>query len=187
MPPRSLLVAMIEGRAKKKMPPKSDLRPDEISTLRAWIDGGAPFSECRCRRSTTRCPRLAQQGGLLPQVTGLAYRPDGGELAIGGYREVRRSVTAGGAPAKAFSGSARPGARGQIQPRRLLDGGRRRRARLVRRGRDLRRGVRRAPPHAARAPRLRLPAGDQPGRHAPRQLRVRQEHPCMGRRERDAS
>ena len=39
----SRLVAMIEGRAKKKMPPKSDLRPDEIATLRAWIDGGAPL------------------------------------------------------------------------------------------------------------------------------------------------
>ncbi|HZA37199.1 MAG TPA: c-type cytochrome domain-containing protein, partial [Vicinamibacterales bacterium] len=31
----SRLVAMIEGRAKKKMPPKSDLHPDEIATLRA--------------------------------------------------------------------------------------------------------------------------------------------------------
>jgi WD40 repeat protein len=100
----SRLVAMIEGRAKKKMPPKSDLRPDEISTLRAWIDGGAPFSEIPIPSLDDKVPATAQQGGLLPQVTALAYRPDGAELAIGGYREVRRSVTAGGAPAKAFSG-----------------------------------------------------------------------------------
>ena len=100
----SRLVAMIEGRAKKKMPPKSDLRPDEISTLRAWIDVGAPFSEIPIPSLDDRVPATTQQGGLLPQVTALAFRPDGAELAIGGYREVRRSLTAGGAAGKPFSG-----------------------------------------------------------------------------------
>ena len=100
----SRLVAMIEGRAKKKMPPKSDLRPDEIATLRAWIDGGAPYSEIPIPSLDDRVPATAQQAGLLPQVTALAFRPDGAELAIGGYREVRRSLTAGGAQGKAFSG-----------------------------------------------------------------------------------
>jgi mono/diheme cytochrome c family protein len=100
----SRLVAMIEGRAKKKMPPKSDLRPDEISTLRAWIDGGAPFSEIPIPSLDDRVPATAQQAGLLPQVTALAFRPDGAELAIGGYREVRRSLSGGGVSPKAFSG-----------------------------------------------------------------------------------
>jgi WD40 repeat protein len=100
----SRLVAMIEGRAKKKMPPKSDLRPDEIATLRAWIDGGAPYSEIPIPSLDDKVPATAQQGGLLPQVTALAFRPHGAELAIGGYREVRRSLTAGGSPQKAFSG-----------------------------------------------------------------------------------
>ena len=100
----SRLVAMIEGRAKKKMPPKSDLRPDEIATLRAWIEGGAPYSEIPIPSLDDKVPATAQQGGLLPQVTALAFRPPGAELAIGGYREVRRSLTAGGPPQKAFSG-----------------------------------------------------------------------------------
>jgi hypothetical protein len=101
----SRLVAMIEGRAKKKMPPKSDLRPDEISTLRAWIDGGARYSEIPIPALDDKVPALAQQGVLLPQVTALAYHPRGGELAIGGYREVRRRTTgAGGGPVASFSG-----------------------------------------------------------------------------------
>jgi WD40 repeat protein len=93
----SLLVAMIEGRAKKKMPPKGELRPEDIATLRAWIDTGAAYSELPLPALDERVPALAQQAALLPQVTGLAYRPDGGEIAIGGYREVRRLVMAGAA------------------------------------------------------------------------------------------
>ena len=93
----SLLVAMIEGRTRKKMPPKGELRPDEIATLRAWIDAGAAYSELPLPPLDEKVPALVQQGTMLPQVTGLAYRPDGGELAIGGYREVRRVATRGGA------------------------------------------------------------------------------------------
>ena len=93
----SRLVAMIEGRARKKMPPKSDLRGDEIATLRAWIDAGAPYSEIPIPTLDDRVPALAQQGAVLPQVTALAFRPDGHELAIGGYREARRIALIGGA------------------------------------------------------------------------------------------
>lgn len=100
----SRLVAMIEGRAKKKMPPKGELRPDEIATLRAWIDGGAHYSEIPIPPLDDKVPVLVQQGALLPQVTALAFRPDSGELAIGGYREVRRMVPGGGATGTPFSG-----------------------------------------------------------------------------------
>jgi WD40 repeat protein len=100
----SLLVAMIEGRAKKKMPPKGELRPDEIATLRAWIDAGAAYSELPLPPLDEKVPALTQQAALLPQVTGLAYRPDGGELAVGGYREVRRLATAGTAAEAPLAG-----------------------------------------------------------------------------------
>jgi WD40 repeat protein/mono/diheme cytochrome c family protein len=100
----SRLVAMIEGRAKKKMPPKSDLRPDEIATVRAWIDAGARYSEIPVPSLDDRVPVLAQQGAVLPQVTGLAFRPGGRELAIGGYREVRRIVPTGTGNDKPFTG-----------------------------------------------------------------------------------
>ena len=72
-----------------------ELRPDEIATLRAWIDAGAAYSELPLPPLDDKVPALTQQAAVLPQVTGLAYRPDGGELAVGGYREVRRLATAG--------------------------------------------------------------------------------------------
>jgi hypothetical protein len=100
----SRLVAMIEGRATKKMPPKNDLRPDEIATLRAWIDGGARYSEIPIPALDDRVPALAQQRALLPQVTGLAFRPGGGELAVGGYRDVRRILLTGAKPGGLLSG-----------------------------------------------------------------------------------
>src|SRR5262245_9800186 len=43
----SPLVRQVEGRAKPKMPPKSDLRPEDIATLRAWIAAGATYSPSR--------------------------------------------------------------------------------------------------------------------------------------------
>ncbi len=100
----SHLVEMIEGRAKKKMPPKGELRPDEIAILRAWIDAGARYSEMPPPALEDRIPALAQQARLLPAVAGLAFRPDGGELAVAGYDDVRRFSPSGGAAGTPWSG-----------------------------------------------------------------------------------
>ncbi|MDQ3010975.1 MAG: hypothetical protein M3X11_09780, partial [Acidobacteriota bacterium] len=38
----SLLIKMIEGSIKPRMPLGDELSPDEIKTIRAWVDAGAP-------------------------------------------------------------------------------------------------------------------------------------------------
>jgi WD40 repeat protein/mono/diheme cytochrome c family protein len=101
---KSPLVAMIEGRAKKKMPPKGELKPDEIATLRAWIDAGAQYSEMPIPSLDERVPALAAAASVRAPVTGLAFRPDGQELAIGGYRQVRRMLLTNDSPPLPLAG-----------------------------------------------------------------------------------
>ena len=88
-PDRSPLVLQVEGRAKPKMPPKKDLAADEIAVLRAWVAAGAPYSEPRRPHPDGRLPAIAA-AAVAPRVTSLAWRPDGRELAIAGYKELRR-------------------------------------------------------------------------------------------------
>ncbi len=49
----SPIIRQLEGHAKPKMPPKADLRPEDIATLRAWIAAGAKVlagAPCVARR-----------------------------------------------------------------------------------------------------------------------------------------
>ncbi len=89
-PDESPLVLQIEGKARPKMPPKRDLAPEEIAVLRAWVAAGAHGSAPRRPSIETRVPALTQAADVLPQVTSVAWRPDGQQLAIAGYTEVRR-------------------------------------------------------------------------------------------------
>ena len=43
----SPIIRQVEGHAKPKMPPKADLRPEDIATLRAWIAAGAKYTPAR--------------------------------------------------------------------------------------------------------------------------------------------
>lgn len=95
-PDDSPLIQQIENRAKPKMPPKRDLAPDDIAVLRAWVAAGAPYSEPARFTLDGRVPDLAQDAPLQPQITALAWRPDGQSLAVPGYREVRRIRMPGG-------------------------------------------------------------------------------------------
>jgi WD40 repeat protein len=92
----SLMIRLVEGRQKPKMPPKSELRTEDIATLRAWIDGGARVSPVAPLSLDDKVPAMTQDAPILPQVDGLAWRPDGTELAVAGYKEVRRLTTASG-------------------------------------------------------------------------------------------
>lgn len=89
-PDESPLILQIESRAKPKMPPKKDLAPEEIAVLRAWVADGAPYSKAPRPSLDDRVPALTQDAPVLPQVTSVAWRADGGELAVAGYKEVRR-------------------------------------------------------------------------------------------------
>ena len=95
-PDESPLILQVEGKAKPKMPPKRDLAPEEIAILRAWVAAGAHGSAQTRPSIDGRVPALTQAAPILPQVTSVAWRPDGQHLAIAGYKEVRRVTLPGG-------------------------------------------------------------------------------------------
>ncbi len=59
----SPIIRQVEGHAKPKMPPKADLRPEDIATLRAWIAAGAKYSPARRASLDDKVPALPQSGG----------------------------------------------------------------------------------------------------------------------------
>ena len=101
-PDDSPLILQVEGRAKPKMPPKQDLPPEDIAVLRAWVAAGAAYS--RAPRPSLDVPALTQAAPVLPQVTALAWRPDGEQLAVGGYKQVRRVAMPGGRALEPLAG-----------------------------------------------------------------------------------
>jgi WD40 repeat protein len=109
---KSRLVQMIRDEIEPKMPPKSTLRPEEIAVFAAWIDAGAKDSaESPLDRLTAKIPSIAPEVALRPAVNSIAFRPDGSELAVPGYREVRRvTLQANDAPrtAPSSAGAATP-------------------------------------------------------------------------------
>ncbi|MCS6851916.1 MAG: hypothetical protein NZ700_12200 [Gemmataceae bacterium] len=82
---KSLLIRLVEGKAKPVMPPPKTHEPlpvDRIAVLRAWIDAGAsgPASEPGPRQLTT--PKLPPAQGVAPPITALAWSPDGQIIAV---------------------------------------------------------------------------------------------------------
>jgi WD40 repeat protein len=100
----SAMIRQVEGRAKPKMPPKADLRPEDIVTLRGWIAAGAKYSPPRRVSLDDKVPALAQSGGLLAEVPALGFSPDGAELAVAGYKEVKRFRVPAGTSDAVFGG-----------------------------------------------------------------------------------
>ncbi len=90
----SPLIRQMEGRAKPKMPPKSDLRPEEIATLRAWVAAGAKYSPARRVPLDEKVPAITQTASLLAEIPSVAFSPDGRELVAAGYKEIKRFVLA---------------------------------------------------------------------------------------------
>jgi WD40 repeat protein len=86
----SPLIRQVEARAKPKMPPKSDLRPEEIAVLRAWVSAGAAYTPTRRVPLDERVPAIAQTASVLAGVPSVAFSPDGREIAAAGYKEVKR-------------------------------------------------------------------------------------------------
>lgn len=111
---KSMLVGMIEGRVEPRMPPKGELAPDEISTVKAWIDAGAKDSPGASLSLDARLPAIRPLDTRLPPVSSLAFHPKTREILIPGYREIRRlpgALAAAGAtpvraPARASSSLA---------------------------------------------------------------------------------
>jgi WD40 repeat protein len=104
----SALIRQVEGRAKPKMPPKSDLRPEDIATLRVWVAAGATYSPTRRVPLDEKVPAIAQTGSLLAEVPSLAFSPDGRELVAAGYKEVKRFKLSEFSPSTRGRGASTP-------------------------------------------------------------------------------
>jgi len=82
----SLLIKLIEGRARPVMPPKDEPRvpESELAVLRRWIDEGAKGpAEDRSILATMSVPAVAVPAGQVRPLTAAEFSPDGRLLALG--------------------------------------------------------------------------------------------------------
>lgn len=80
-PEESRLYLMLVGKAAPAMPMNGKVMPAaQIEMVRTWIAQGAPAPPAKKKK---------------PQIFSLAWHPDGKQLAIGGFREVRLTDAAG--------------------------------------------------------------------------------------------
>jgi uncharacterized protein with WD repeat len=86
----SRLYLLITGKEMPAMPMDgSKLSPEQIETIRAWIDAGAVGGVSIEKSSDASLPRIEPKSPVRPQIFDLAYSPDGKLLALAGYQEVR--------------------------------------------------------------------------------------------------
>lgn len=92
----SLLIKLIEGRAKPAMPPKDEpkLPPAELARLKEWIAAGAPGPKRDVSiLEQLVVPQVVTAKQQAAPITALAFSPDGKQVAVaaGGRVELRRS------------------------------------------------------------------------------------------------
>jgi hypothetical protein len=86
----SRLYLRITGQEKPQMPlGMKPLSAAEIETIKKWIDGGAPAGASQGAPAAPRIIEVRPVVPVKPQIFALAYRPDGGMLALGGFKSVR--------------------------------------------------------------------------------------------------
>jgi DNA-binding beta-propeller fold protein YncE len=86
----SRLYLLISGKEMPSMPMDgSKLSPEQIETIRAWIDAGAVGGVSADKPSEASLPRIEPKSPVKPQIFDLAYSSDGKLLALAGYQEVR--------------------------------------------------------------------------------------------------
>ncbi len=93
----SLLIKVLEGRAKPAMPPKDEPKPPaaELARLKEWIAAGGPGpKEDRSILEQMVVPHVAPATRQPAPVTALAYAPDGRQVAVAtsGRVEIRGAV-----------------------------------------------------------------------------------------------
>lgn len=83
---KSPLASVVAADADPHMPPKGQLTPDEIATLKAWIEAGAEWDEVAmtsAKVATTRPIELRPLPATYHPVLALALSPDQKRLAAG--------------------------------------------------------------------------------------------------------
>ncbi|MGK0200162.1 MAG: WD40 repeat protein [Yoonia sp.] len=87
----SLLIKLLKGEKKPKMPPKREAQPDgkAIATIEAWINAGAkgPVKDISILKELT-VPKIATVKGAARSITAAAYSPNGKWVALARYRAV---------------------------------------------------------------------------------------------------
>ena len=88
----SRLYLLLVGKGKPAMPMDgTKLSPEQIDTVKKWIDAGAPGpagGEVRAKAAST-LPTIKPRSPVRPQIFDLAYSPDGAVIAVAGFRDVR--------------------------------------------------------------------------------------------------
>jgi len=103
----SLLLKVLTGRAKPKMPPKREPQPpaEAISTLRQWVDAGAPGPSTDVSiLDHLLVPPIAAARGVRPAITAAEYSPDGRTIAIARYGQVELREAGTGKALRRFGG-----------------------------------------------------------------------------------
>jgi len=86
----SRLIQMVRGEIQPRMPLQGELKPEEIEILRQWVDAGAPpWNPETAEPAPLKIPDIKPSAPVQPQVSSLAFSPDGKALAAAGYRRVR--------------------------------------------------------------------------------------------------
>ena len=91
----SLLIKMIEGRfekdgKKKIMPPgkRAKLTSTEITTIKSWIEAGAPAPSAPIQVKELILPKVAPKGPARDPVNGLAFGKKGAVVAVARYAKI---------------------------------------------------------------------------------------------------
>jgi len=145
----SLLVQMIEGRfekegKKKIMPPgkRKKLVPEEIATIKTWIDAGAPAPTTATVPKELVVPRIEPKVAPRNPVNALAGSPADGIIAVARYGEVElhtaknfnllralaghtgnvNALAFSADGAQLFSAAGQPGLFGEVRQWKVADG-----------------------------------------------------------------
>ena len=107
----SLLVKMIEGTVKPRMPLGDELSADEIKLFKAWIDAGAAGPEKAVAKpepaaveSTVSLPNIKPAKDAVAPVSAVAFHPAGSLIALGRYQLVELRDAKTGKPVAPISG-----------------------------------------------------------------------------------
>ncbi len=107
----SLLVKMIEGSVKPRMPLGDELSAAEIKLIKAWIDAGASGTNAAAGPveptiPTRALPDIKPTVPAKAAVSALAFSPDNSRIALGRYQEVELLSARDGKPVAKLTGHA---------------------------------------------------------------------------------
>lgn len=119
---KSRLVGMIEGTITPKMPPGAALKPEQIKTIRAWIDAGAHAAPPKkdgtepaalpkepppvaAATGPAVLPEIKPRAPVAAPVTGLAFHPGGELVAAVEHKTIRIIDRAGSDMKRKLSGA----------------------------------------------------------------------------------